>query len=634
MLRLMKKVNHFKWVAVPGLCLIISNIGCHSKSTISSSFDRQTRVCGERLNPKMRYLKIVDPLGVSVEFGELTFLGAQPQHVTPNQCLGFEEQGPDSQSIVAIHRNENWILELQGRSLLSKKLSEHALVSTTTEQRQFIEQCGIWPEGVQPLFNDFMFLKVSTSENQPIVESDLKLSWQTERSGLVAADYVLSSKQCIRVTRRNQSSLLIQAGSESLEIDYDTLSARELSLLQFRLQDAQTFCQKSPYRTWHPEHQACQVKRFTDYCEDPDLIEDQAIYNTVIVLKALFSENGSTDQSCESIERKLQVENLTINLKREIFSQRASLDLNVLEAYANNIAELTIYDFPLNRFESLRKFKNLKSLELTSTYMEDFSLITELKNLERLTLSIGEINSIAGIENLKKLTYLNLADQNIESIAGISQLKHLSFLDLSENNIRNLSEISDLKHLKEVNISFNRDSAIPNLHEHKYISKLTAGGSFLYTNLQVQETLANLPPNLEYLDLSASELVDIDALVNVYDQENSQLKTLILQNNQIASFGRLIEINSIEELRLEKNVINSLAGLQGHSWCASPDGEAFEAPCLVRVYLNDNCLIDGEEPAIFRSLISDRSRPMRIYLGRPASSQEDLPPICSRASVN
>ncbi|WP_333888341.1 M56 family metallopeptidase [Clostridium sp.] len=110
----------------------------------------------------------------------------------------------------------------------------------------------------------------------------------------------------------------------------------------------------------------------------------------------------------------------------------------------------------LKSLEGIENFTNLKSLNLTFSYVADISPLKNLTKLHYLNLSRNYFildKDISSLKNLVNLERLDLSSDGIEDLTSLKNMKNLRVLNLYSNEITDLNPIKDLDHLKEINLS-------------------------------------------------------------------------------------------------------------------------------------------------------------------------------------
>lgn len=219
-----------------------------------------------------------------------------------------------------------------------------------------------------------------------------------------------------------------------------------------------------------------------------DLLREQSIIEDNIKIENIqkLDLTGTLISSLEGIEdfKRLSSLNITHTSVNDI-SMLKNLDLDYFKAEEC---------FKLNNFDSLKSM-SIKTLDLSSSGIIDYSFLSELIKLETLILngnSIEEFSAIPSINSLKKLfledNFLDnittnsdfpnleeiyLTNNRLISIKGISNFEKLNKIRISNNAISDISELSRFKSLKKLYLSHNNISDISSLENIKISEKLT-----------------------------------------------------------------------------------------------------------------------------------------------------------------
>jgi len=177
-------------------------------------------------------------------------------------------------------------------------------------------------------------------------------------------------------------------------------------------------------------------------------------------------------------------------------------------------------DFYDDRYHKLSMPKNIESLFLSHSLINDSKFLSQFPNLIEIGLLESTIN-FDQISGLKKLKKLRLAHQNIKKIENLTTLTNLEAIDLYGNRISRIDGLDSLKKLKKLNLSFNMIERIENLENLENLEKL------------------NLASNL------IKKMENLDFLLT--------LRKLNLSNNKIQKLEGLNRLKKLESIRLSGN---------------------------------------------------------------------------------
>ena len=188
-------------------------------------------------------------------------------------------------------------------------------------------------------------------------------------------------------------------------------------------------------------------------------------------------------------------------------------------------------------FSPLAGLTNLKSLNLSGSFLTDISSLIGLTDLEDLGLSGSNLSDISPLAHLTNLTRLSLSSNNLSDISPLANLTGLSVLYLNGKNLSDISPLANLTGLGDLNLS--------------------GGNSVSPNNISDVSPLANLT-NLTRLNLSYNNISDVSPLAGL-----TNLTVLRLVSNNISDVSPLVALEgpSSHPLRIqgENGVILSVA---------------------------------------------------------------------------
>lgn len=182
-------------------------------------------------------------------------------------------------------------------------------------------------------------------------------------------------------------------------------------------------------------------------------------------------------------------------------------------------------------FSDLRYFKELRSLTIHGSSVEDYSFLEGTAALTYLDLTDCSLStdSLEYIGNLTELQTLLLSGCGLTNIRALSPLESLEILDLSCNSISDITALSSLKSLTELNLADNA------------VTVLTA--------LEGMRSLVSL-------DVSYNRVTDLSPLVSSYN-----LTTLIINNNGLTNLSVVSEMKQLEQLSASHNSLTDVSEL-------------------------------------------------------------------------
>ncbi|KAG8343162.1 hypothetical protein TRVL_06011 [Trypanosoma vivax] len=175
-------------------------------------------------------------------------------------------------------------------------------------------------------------------------------------------------------------------------------------------------------------------------------------------------------------------------------------------------------------------------------------------------------------EILRSIAQLNLSHNSISSIEGLGWLSSLTTLDLSHNYIHSLSTgLPPL--LRQLNVAFN---ILRGLEGIKALTKLEV---LVASNNQLTGLLG-LPPALRILDVSGNQIASLVGLETCGTLEELRVRRNMIES--VEALGALSALNSLRTLTLAGNpVISTCQGLSAARALLTASVEATDLPSSV-----------------------------------------------------
>lgn len=138
------------------------------------------------------------------------------------------------------------------------------------------------------------------------------------------------------------------------------------------------------------------------------------------------------------------------------FDYVVTKDFIEFSKYFSSLERLALVNHKIDSLEGLGRLEHLKYLELSVSYIEDWSSITELQQVETLNLACSNIQNkdLEHIAKLKIVKTLVLDGTDISDVSALSEMQNLQNLLLKVTNISELEELEVLKPLQLRWISF------------------------------------------------------------------------------------------------------------------------------------------------------------------------------------
>lgn len=199
---------------------------------------------------------------------------------------------------------------------------------------------------------------------------------------------------------------------------------------------------------------------------------------------------------------------------------------------------------------------DLVKLILASNQLTEISSkISILGALVTLDLHDNQLTSIpASLGDLQQLQRLNISHNQLSEIpAEVCQLHQLLFLHVEHNNLRSLPPgLSDLMHMEDLDVSNNHLTQLPD--DIGGLKKLKAFNASNNELTNIPWTIGSLK-GVRTLDLTNNKLQALPSEVGYM----SSLEQLYLRHNQLTELPELQSPNSLKELHLGNNRIQSLS---------------------------------------------------------------------------
>lgn len=347
-------------------------------------------------------------------------------------------------------------------------------------------------------------------------------------------------------------------------------------------------------------------------CTDKNNISQSSVQ---VEKQAIVTENPSvtaTSNSQSNSDEVVNFDSKAIELFVRNKIDKPEGDITLIDVAG--ITDLRLEYLELDNLEDLKYFTNLKSLDITSSKIKDYSAIRYLSNLETLFCGYNNIVDISFLSGLKQLRQLDLMDCEIKDITPIVDLTSLKKLDISDNyvtdlkslknlinltdfdaqgndikdcsavsglvNLKNLnlsqnklkdcSELKDLNHLNTLDISKNKLTTCTFISSLNRLNELNISYNKIYDpspisaliNLQTLDmngcatnnlTFLKSAKYLESLTANNCRIKDISAL-----SDKKKLHTLILNDNKIKDISCLAKIKNLDYISFDNNKISDI----------------------------------------------------------------------------
>ncbi|MCL2579540.1 MAG: leucine-rich repeat domain-containing protein [Oscillospiraceae bacterium] len=229
-----------------------------------------------------------------------------------------------------------------------------------------------------------------------------------------------------------------------------------------------------------------------------------------------------------------------------------------------------IEDFsPLNRLEDLQRLNlyhnpnltdlsflnglNLVTLVLNDLPVDDYSPVLSLSTLVNLEIYRSNLTTLNMRGRFPELRRLNLNRNNISDISFLESYVDLTYLDLRDNQITDITPLSGMSEMFSLSLSGNPISNIAPVAEMGQLRQL----SISQTNVSDLRPLSGLRW-LALLYVRNSQVASVEPISGLTD-----LRMLDLGRNQITSVRPLENLNNLIELDVSDNLLTDVTALHG-----------------------------------------------------------------------
>lgn len=269
-----------------------------------------------------------------------------------------------------------------------------------------------------------------------------------------------------------------------------------------------------------------------------------------------------------------------------------------LESLPDNITSLVLSQYYLAEIPSLKRFTQLKHVELSwnslstlpempegvETLMCSYNQITTLRNLpSTIRILIADYNHVSILEGLPpSITHLNVSYNRIYAIDTLPP--NVEVFYCCHNHLCFIGSLLSSTRLKRLEISHNQLGRLPKMAEgverlHCNNNKLTSLENtastvlFLYANNNLLTSLRGVPESVTDLCVSWNRIQEVDAFPpriyrfnGVYNQLRQlpalvpeTLKTLCVMNNHLRNLPQLPE--EMHQLNFDSNPVYTMVNL-------------------------------------------------------------------------
>lgn len=207
-----------------------------------------------------------------------------------------------------------------------------------------------------------------------------------------------------------------------------------------------------------------------------------------------------------------------------------------------------------NELENLKKLKNLESLNIGTSFLDNNSIeiLGELSSLKELSISGNtDVTDITPLYALGNLVYLDISNTKVNDISSIDRLTLLESLDISDTEIKSLNSIKNLEKLNTLKMN--------------KLKLLDVSTISLPKGLETLECNSNGLNSLEFI-ASAKSMLNLEAannnITDLTDINRYKLANIDLSHNKISNLSG-IQTDYISSLNLSYNDISDISPLNG-----------------------------------------------------------------------
>lgn len=291
-----------------------------------------------------------------------------------------------------------------------------------------------------------------------------------------------------------------------------------------------------------------------------------------------------------------------------VYAENTFTDLAKIIPHPENITELGVYDWTLNKtLSGIESFPNLLYLSVDyssladisalSAYpdllgleliqcdnLTDYSPLMSMTKLQELSIQSSQLKTIDFIKQMPNLVSLSISGkskygtngskiQNINALASCPELLQLSLVD--NNNVTDYSVISGLTNLYSLELGVSSNAVLPSLKELPDLERLSLKGARDLSPLRDA-------PNVTMLTLERCTSYDLDAITVMQDLMYLRIKDFA---NLTTSLAPLTQLPNLVYLDLSDSSIHGYVE------------EIFGIPSLQFLYM-DNCQVGIDFSAV------------------------------------
>lgn len=278
-----------------------------------------------------------------------------------------------------------------------------------------------------------------------------------------------------------------------------------------------------------------------------------------------------------------------------------------IEELSNNLVNIKLANVGIEKIEGLKKFTNLKSIDLTTNNIKDITPIADIASINNITgLYLDGNKNISGNrsdytkEELEKINKIGeILDRDGEIILGVEQfglftnykniklkyksltslemfegMTNLNKLDVSGNYItledeKSQNILKSMTNLKTLNLAHNKLTNIKPINELSSLTNLDLSSTGTFNLADIEDILSNVSLSVD--NSTFQTIVNCDAnkitslkmswapIQDIPDMSNlTKLKYLQINNSSsINSFDTIAKLESLEVLILNRDSLHN-----------------------------------------------------------------------------
>lgn len=184
------------------------------------------------------------------------------------------------------------------------------------------------------------------------------------------------------------------------------------------------------------------------------LIEDEGHFSGLVSIKcneadmyrfALMHGAEVTVISPAKLRADLQ---MTASKMMGAYSRTRDDAINIVLRRAEKERSLISSNIPLENNEEIKKLENLRLVDLSRSYIRDYSFLKNSPNLLRLMLERERVDDFKVFENHNRLLNISMIDTNIKNLDFITNTDNLRFIKIVSKDYVDISKIYNMKNLR------------------------------------------------------------------------------------------------------------------------------------------------------------------------------------------